>query len=477
MSHPLIPRYILSAVLVLGAFFLVYPAIPTLGADDPAVADCKNFISSASQSEFDNPNSKASQCRTLITLFAELDVQQKQLEAQQGVSGTLTGDIKVISSQISVKKTQVKAKIAHIGQLTNSIGEKKVVIETLTEKIDREKRTLAKLLRKTNESDRSGLVDFLSSSETLSDFSSDIVRFDTLKESVRNSVQTVKTIKGVTEKTKAELEKQQDKAYDEKQSLIQVQNDLAKKESTQKTLLSLSKDKEAQYKKLIAQQQAKVAEIKSKLFSLAGGSQAIRFDVALGYANEAAKVTGVDPAFLLAELKQESNLGSNVGKCYLTNINTGAGINVNGKTTYKNVMKPTRDVQPFIDITTGLGFNYLKTAVSCPIAGVAGWGGAMGPAQFIASTWKIVAKQAPTKYGVTITNPWSAHDAFMASAMYLADLGGVGKSASAQLRAACKYYGSGGSTCAYGRSVQKIKASIQSDIDYLQQYGVTKNGN
>jgi hypothetical protein len=57
----------------------------------------------------------------------------------------------------------------------------------------------------------------------------------------------------------------------------------------------------------------------------------------------------------------------------------------------------------------------------------------------------------------------------MASALFLAELGGVGDSYSAQIRAACKYYGSGGSTCAYGRQVMAKMANIQTKmIDPLQ---------
>ena len=141
-------------------------------------------------------------------------------------------------------------------------------------------------------------------------------------------------------------------------------------------------------------------------------------------------------------------------------------------------MKPSRDVQPFLDITSALGFDPYKTVVSCPIAGVAGYGGAMGPAQFIASTWRGVggAFEARIKasVGKSVVSPWDPQDAFMAAALYLTDLGGSGKSASSQLRASCKYYGSGGSTCSYGRSVQNLKLNIQGDIDYLNQYGVSK---
>ena len=98
----------------------------------------------------------------------------------------------------------------------------------------------------------------------------------------------------------------------------------------------------------------------------------------------------------------------------------------------------------------------------------------MGPAQFIPSTWKIFEKRLASALGKQTPNPWMAQDAFMAASMYLTDLGGVGSGASAQLRASCKYYGSGGATCSYGRNVQSLKLSIQSDIDYLNQYGVSR---
>jgi membrane-bound lytic murein transglycosylase B len=97
----------------------------------------------------------------------------------------------------------------------------------------------------------------------------------------------------------------------------------------------------------------------------------------------------------------------------------------------------------------------------------------MGPAQFIPSTWNLFADRLQADLG-HFANPWNPEDAFMASATYLSDLGAVGTSYSAQIRAACKYYGTGGSTCAYGRNVMTLKASIQSDIDYLNDYGISR---
>ena len=176
---------------------------------------------------------------------------------------------------------------------------------------------------------------------------------------------------------------------------------------------------------------------------------------------------------MLAILTQESNLGANVGQCYLTNTVTGAGIGKNTGKQFPNVMKPNRDVEPFLAIVNTLGFDYAQTVVSCPIAGVSGYGGAMGPAQFIASTWALFEDRLQSALG-HFANPWDAQDAFTASSMYLSDLGASGTSYSAELRAACKYYGTGGSTCSYGRSVMNLKTSIQSDIDYLNEYGISR---
>jgi membrane-bound lytic murein transglycosylase B len=129
-------------------------------------------------------------------------------------------------------------------------------------------------------------------------------------------------------------------------------------------------------------------------------------------------------------------------------------------------MNPTRDVPVFLSMTVELGFNAYKTAVSCPVANIKGYGGAMGPAQFIPSTWKIFASRLKDVLG-SVANPWAPRDAFMASGMFLSDLGAVGTSTSKQNKAACSYYGTRGTSCSYSRSVQKLKAKIQADIDLL----------
>jgi membrane-bound lytic murein transglycosylase B len=346
------------------------------------------------------------------------------------------------------------------------IKEKANTIGSLTEKIAREHESLAQLLRNTNEFDDENLVDLILSNDSISNFYSDLESYNSIKQAVKASVDIIRGVKTQTEVAKQNLEKKQNAETDAKAELESAQKTVAKSEADKKQLLAISKQKEDAYKQLAAQKKAQADRIRSALFSLAGISEKIEFGTALSYANEVKSKLGVDPAFLLAIMTQESNLGANVGQCYLTNPDTGAGVGKNTGRVFANVMNPTRDIPVFMSLTVDLGFNAFKTAVSCPIVGVKGYGGAMGPAQFIPSTWQIFADRLKNILGYE-ANPWAPRDAFMASGMYLSDLGAVGTSASAQNRAACRYYGSGGSSCSYSRSVQKLKSGIQADIDLL----------
>lgn len=443
--------------------FIIFTAICIFPTKIALAVDCLAITSSSPQSDKDI-------CRIeLANIELELAELLKKQESQKKQTGTLNGDVKYLTTQINALKTKIKARSLAISQLKVSINEKNTKIEKLEDKIEKQHESLAQLIRNTNDFDNENLTHLLLSNESLSEFYSDLESYSSIKDAIKESVDEIRGIKDETEEEKQDLQAKQDAELDAKAELESAQKKTAQVEAEKKKLLSISKQKEAEYQQLAAEKKAKADKIRRALFSLAGTSQKIDFGTALKYANEASSKTGIEPAFLLAILRQESNLGSNVGRCYLTDIagpKAGYGINRSTGRVWSNLMKPTRDIQPFLDITDRLGLNPLDTQVSCPIAGVAGYGGAMGPAQFIPSTWKLFESRLKNTLGYE-ASPWEPRDAFMASAMYLTDLGAVGTSASAQHRAACKYYGSGGSTCSYSRSVMKHKTNIQSDIDLL----------
>lgn len=454
-----------SVVFVLFIIFSLYIFIlPSLKVF--AAFDCLALTTSSSQSDKDY-------CRNeLAQIEAELqDLLNKQKE-QQKQTGTLKGDVEYLTAQINALKAKIKARALAIAQLKVNIIEKVNTINSLSNKIDREYESIAQLLRNTNEFDNENLVHLIFSDNNVSNFYSDLESYASIKQAVKNSVDIIKGVKTQTEVAKQDLEKKQNAETDAKAELESAQKKVAQSETDKKQLLAISKQKEATYQTLAAQKRAQADKIRAALFPLAGISTKIDFGTALAYANEAKNATGIDPAFLLAIITQESKLGVNVGQCYLTNPDTGAGVGKNTGTPFANVMKPMGlagrrgDVEDFLKITNALGLNSFQTAVSCPIPSAGGYGGAMGPAQIIPSTWMGAINRFNNILGHE-ANPWDPRDAFFASAVLLTEKGAVGNSASAQSRAACSYYGTAGSTCSYGRSVMKLKSSIQDNIDLL----------
>ncbi len=395
------------------------------------------------------------------------------LDGTKANTKSLQNEAAILNAKIKQAQATIKQRTINIEQLGKQIKDKQKTILTLEARIEKGHESLAQLIRKTNEIDDFSLPEVILGNQDISEFFSDIDSFQTIKKDLKELFSEIRQTKNLTEKEKEALDKAQDKEQDTKAAVEAQKKEVEKDEKEKQYLIKVNKTQEKTYEQVIAERQAKAGEIRAKLFKLAGGSAAIPFGTALTYAQNASAKTGVSPAFVLAILTQESSLGANVGKCYLTDTTTGAGANTAGTKSFPNVMKSPRDTVPFLEITERLGFSWKSTVVSCPIAGVAGYGGAMGPAQFIPSTWKIFDEKLKGIFGVD-SNPWNPEHAFMASALFLADLGAKTATFSAESRAACRYYGGGASTCSYSRSVMKLKDSIQADIDYLNQYGVSR---
>ena len=172
----------------------------------------------------------------------------------------------------------------------------------------------------------------------------------------------------------------------------------------------------------------------------------------MDYANTASKKTGVRPALILGIIAEESNLGENVG--------TGS---------WRVDMKSPRDTEPFLRITAALGLDPDRMPVSKKPW--YGWGGAMGPAQFIPTTWLLFESKTASLTGHRPPNPWNIEDAFTASAIFLAEAGASSQTRAGELQAArtyisgrpsCPASGSARYAClAYANRV----ASLAEDID------------
>jgi len=247
----------------------------------------------------------------LIELEKEIAEKQVILDSQEQKSATLERDVSILKTEISKSKLKIKERDIIIEKLKGEINQRSKTITKLSTKIEREKESLGQLIRKTREIDTaSSLVHIVLSTESLSDFYTDLDSFATIKESIKESVDEIKGVKIITEKEKIILQEEKDAETDARVEIENQKRSVEKKEQEKKELLIASQNKEKEYKQILAERETRAAQIRSALFGLRD-TVAIPFGQALEYANFASEKTGVRPALILAILKQESNLGQN----------------------------------------------------------------------------------------------------------------------------------------------------------------------
>lgn len=411
----------------------------------------------------------------LNDLESQIAVQQQLLDTAKNQHQTLQTQINAFNAEIKKTQLQIRAINVAITQLNGDIGVHNQTLSQLSAKLEAEKESLAQILRQTQVLDGYSVVSVALGSQSVSEFFKDLDAFSSIKSSLADSFSQIERTSSSTEAEKETLQTR----LAEQQQLRQVaqvaQQSVQAQENDKQKLLTQTKGVEANYQKLIATTQKTAAQIRTELFTLAGGGGQIPLPTAITLAKQAGAATGVRPAFILGILKQETNLGANVGQCLLTNApSKGDGKGKNTGTPIRGVMKGTRDVDPFIAITSAIGLDPFAMPVSCPQS--TGYGGAMGAAQFIPSTWVGYQNRIAKLAGHinAPANPWDNLDAFTAIALYMTDLGASTQTRSAERTAALKYfagsYYNNPRFAPYGDNVMKFASDFQQEIDILNGY-------
>ncbi len=341
--------------------------------------------------------------------LAELETQiaehQKSIESYQKQGKTLSSEISSLNTKIDKLNLQIKAVNLNLTQLERDIVSTQKSISQTEDRMSLHRDAISKAVRNLYEADREPLLIVLMGNTKLSDFFGNVQNVLLVQASLRNSLEEI------TKLREQLLDQKQELAFERQdtENLKVIQE--SQKKSVQATqnqkasLLKATKGKEAEYQKILKQTQASAAQIRSRIFELLGGGE-LTFEKAYDFAKLAEGATGVRAALTLAILNRESLLGKNVGRC-----------------SYKTAMHPTRDVPYFLDLTSRLGIDPTSdfAKVSCPNQHGT-YGGAMGPAQFIPSTWKLYEDKIARVSGNTPPSPWNNADAFAATAAYMQDL-------------------------------------------------------
>ncbi len=405
--------------------------------------------------------------RQLADLEREMARTQATIDALAQEGNSLKRDIAILDGQIKKARLQVQATETEIRALSAGIVLHGRTIGSLTEKMAREQASLAQIIRKTDAIDDYSLIEAVLSGREISDFFGDLDSYASVKQAMRTSFEELRATRLETEREKAGLEDQRTDQEILRAALVLDQQAVQAKEAEKRKLLAETQGQESQYRSLKSSQEQTAAQIRAKLFPLRDTS-GIQFGDAVRYAQAASARTGVRPALILAILSQESDLGKNVGQCLITDLSTGDGKGKNTGTPFPGTMKAPRDTVPFERLMKAAGRDPYNTPISCPLPG--GYGGAMGPTQFIPSTWEMYEGRIKAALGVGAADPWNPAHAVMATGLYLADVGAAGGTYIAEHTAAARYYAGGNwatSGQGYGNSVMSKAAAFQRDIDFL----------
>jgi membrane-bound lytic murein transglycosylase B len=437
---------------------------------------CIPFVASAES----DAERRARLERELQAVERQILTQQRLVEDTQRERQTLERDIKLIEGQIRQAQLGIQARTIAIQQLSSQIGEKEEVVSILENRMQRQQQSLADLIRKSAAMNDVSMVELLLSKKSFSDFFSDAAEYQSIKKSLNETIDILSGIRRDTLDQRSQLEFKQISEAEMQRVQEMQKKEIEQQEREKDRILKVTKGQEAEYQRLLRAQQQTAAELRNALFQLLGGGGGIPLPEAVRLARYAERQTGVEAALILAILEQETNLGSNLGSCSYNDMRGG-----------RTVMHPDRDAPVFLAISQILGFNAQTQPISCPLmrgGQPIGWGGAMGPSQFIPSTWAAYGGIVNTGNGWVYSqtadairringgtgpaNPWNNQDAFLATALLLRDNGANGTFAGDRLAALRYYAGWGGASnpanAFYGDQVMNRKAKFVGQIRVLE---------
>lgn len=402
--------------------------------------------------------------QVLETQSQDLD---NQLQGIQTQNRSLENEKRSIDTEVKKRELEIKRLSLLIDQSNMQIEQKNIDVTTLTKNIADGQKALSASLFLLYVYDQDNTLVNLLKNKSLSDYFSNVSNVEKTQSTVGDKLQQFRDDRQQLEQQKTDLLSFKSEQQD-LEALQEVERRaLAQKKKEKEDLIQLTKGKESVFQQLLKSKKQDIASLRTQLFYLE--KTGVTAENAVGAADFAAKKAGIRTAFLLALLEVETGKNFEDGVISAgTRVGTGSWkkdlydcyVNI-GKTSTAESEK-----NAFLDITSRLNLNPDTMPVSKKPS--YGCGGAMGPAQFLPSTWKRYESKVTELTGHANPNPWDVEDSFTAAAVLLADAGADSKTPTGEVSAA-KVYISGHPDC--GRSVCNWYANqilaLAKDIDRI----------
>lgn len=397
--------------------------------------------------------------RQIEELHQQILEYEQLIRKKQGESKSLSNEVAILNAKIAQVQSEIKSLSLSIDQTGAEIQQTATQIGEAEDKLKKHRLALGSYLRILDQMEQDNLLQILLKNKNFSDFFNNLNHVQTTQENVKITISQIKETKVGLEETEDQL-REQKRGLESLKSLQQLQKKSVEQvKSSKNELLKATKGEEARYQNLVQQSKADIEKIRAQITYLQ--QNGVSAEEAVKFGQLAAIGADIRPAFLLAILEIESGLGRNVG--------TGHWLE-DMYQCYLKLKKPARaelEKIAFFEIIGKLGLNPDTVKVSREPN--YGCGGALGPAQFLPTTWLGYEEQVARITGHNPPNPWNVEDAFTAAAVKLARAGAAAKTATAETKAA-KIYISGKATCVsaicnyYAKAVLRKAEQIEQNL-------------
>lgn len=356
----------------------------------------------------------------------EIASYQASVKAARMQGNTLENEISIYDSSIAQNQLEIRETKLNIERAEMEMEGSENQLEADRIRIEENRQALKGFLQTLYAYQDDSFLEVLVTRDNISDFFNEVGAVETVQDEILKTVVNLKQErKDLADRTQELAEQQQ--TYEELISMRYEQNATLENLKAQKNeILEITNGEEAKYQSLMAGSRNLLPSLRAELRDLQSLGQNIKFDDAISAARYVGEVTGVRPAFLLGVLRVESGLGTNVG-----------GGN------YAVDMNPSQRAT-FEAIAAELGYDPNTMPVSKKPTAYSGWGGAMGPAQMMPTTWMSYRDQVTSITKNSPADPWDLTDSIAAMAVKLSQVPGVTSGdRSAEYEAAGRYLAGG----------------------------------
>ena len=280
--------------------------------------------------------------RQIEELQRQIEEYQSQIDVTRGQSRTLENEIKQLSAKINQIILEIKGLELSVNKTELEIGETEKKIIESEEAIARHKNALVQYINIAYQNDQRTLTEILLNNDSISDFFNELNNISATQDNLQLTIKSIKNLKAGLEDHQSQLEDKRKELEQTKRLQELEQRSLGLSKAQQSKLLKDTKGQESKYQELVKQSQKNIEALRAQITYLI--QNGVTAEEAVKFAQLSAIRTGIRPAYLLAELEQESALGSNVGKCYIVDSASGAKRRVKNGQIYTKGLHPARDL-------------------------------------------------------------------------------------------------------------------------------------